>query len=97
VLDEMYDHVLAVEMEGYGFLHAVRRIDTKPEALLVRGISDMLSGKAESDAAGSQELAARHAAAFAVAVLSEMPCEPRVGIGLLSSRSLRRQRSRASP
>ena len=56
-------------MEGHGFLSAVRA-DRAPYALVIRGISDMISNKAKADLSGTQEIAARHAAAFAFEVLS---------------------------
>lgn len=58
---------LVIEMEGYGFMKAVDKLD----ALVIRGISDLIDGKNQADASGSQELAAHHAAAFAVEVLSK--------------------------
>lgn len=67
-LREFYGDTLAVEMEGAGFLHAAE-VHANVEALVVRGISDLLDGKEEADRNGSQERAARHAAAFAFAVV----------------------------
>ncbi len=71
LLKQSYGDALAVEMEGYGFLQAVHG-NPHMEALIVRGISDLIEGKSEADAAGSQELAACHASAFAFEVLSKL-------------------------
>jgi nucleoside phosphorylase len=67
-LRQAYGDAVAVEMEGRGFLEAVHR-NLGVRALVVRGISDLVSGKRGADAAGAQVVASRHAAAFAVDVL----------------------------
>lgn len=64
-----YGHVVAVEMEGRGFL-AAAEVNRQVEALVVRGISDLIDDKNQVDATGSQDQAARHAAAFAFSVLA---------------------------
>jgi 5'-methylthioadenosine/S-adenosylhomocysteine nucleosidase len=60
--------VVAVEMEGAGFLEALHV--TNAQGLVVRGISDMLDNKSQVDKAGIQAVAADHAAEFAMAILA---------------------------
>jgi nucleoside phosphorylase len=62
-----YSDACAVEMEGYGFLHAGYANDV--ECMVVRGISDLISGKLEADASGSQERAAENAAKAAFSLI----------------------------
>jgi nucleoside phosphorylase len=71
LLRSNYGDALAVEMESHGFLKAVR---ANPEinALIIRGISDLIEGKSNADATGSQEKAARHASAFAFEILAKV-------------------------
>lgn len=68
-LRETYNDVIAVETEGYGFLSALDA-SRGVKALVVRGISDLLSGKEEADKAGWQKIASENAAAFAFEVLA---------------------------
>ena len=71
LLRNYYSDALAVEMEGLGMLRATYA-NHAVEALVVRGISDMIDQKVEADARGSQPRAAQHAAAFAFEVLAQM-------------------------
>jgi nucleoside phosphorylase len=67
-IKKQYGDSLAVEMEGHGFLQATHA--NHLDAVIVRGISDLLSGKAAADRAGAQKTASAHAAAFALHLLS---------------------------
>lgn len=66
-IKQQYGDALAVEMEGYGFLHA--GYVNNSECMVIRGISDLIDAKSESDAAGSQPLAARNAVQCALALI----------------------------
>ena len=71
LLRQQYSDTLALEMEGYGFLRAAYN-HPEVDALVIRGISDLLEGKSEADAAHSQELASNHASAFAFELLAQL-------------------------
>ena len=67
-LRQHYGDAIAVEMEGRGFLQAAQA-NEEVKALVVRGISDLIDGKAHADRQGFQDQAARAASAFAFRVL----------------------------
>lgn len=71
LLRKRFSDAVAVEMEGLGLLqagHAHPRISM----LVVRGISDLIDGKDESDAKNWQAHASANAAAFVSMVISEI-------------------------
>jgi nucleoside phosphorylase len=70
-LREHYGDTLAVEMEGHGFLTGVH-INAPVQGCVVRGISDLLDGKADADKTGSQERAADVASAVAFELLATL-------------------------
>jgi len=74
-LDQHCGDAAAVEMEGYGFLHGAYTNDAV-DALVVRGISDLLSGKTEAADQKWQPAASQHAAAFAFELLARTTVKP---------------------
>lgn len=68
LLKSTYGDALAVEMEGFGTFTAVHA-SKNLESLVIRGVSDLIEGKAAADASGSQQMAAANAAAFAFEVV----------------------------
>lgn len=69
-IKENYSDALAVDMEGYGFLKSSQI--NKVDAIVIRGISDLIDNKEDADAAGSQEIAAQNASAFGFEILANI-------------------------
>jgi adenosylhomocysteine nucleosidase len=65
------NHALAVEMEGFGFLEACRQHHAV-HGLLVRGISDLVDNKNNTEELGSQPYASANAAAFTIALIKQL-------------------------
>jgi nucleoside phosphorylase len=70
MLKRHYNNTLAVEMEAIGFARAVHGEPVK--AINIRGISDLLAGKAEADAKGNQELVVQYASGFVLELIYQM-------------------------
>lgn len=66
-----YNDTLAIEMEAQGFGKAMHS-HSHVKHINIRGISDLLDNKLQSDNEGNQELAARNAAAFTFEILKQL-------------------------
>jgi len=71
LLDQHTSDALAVETEGHGFLEGAY-VNPGVDALVIRGISDLLAGKDQASDERWQPIASRHAAAFAVELLDSL-------------------------
>lgn len=73
-LRESFSDALAVETEGFGFLLAMYK---KPEidAMIIRGISNLILDKTSEQDKKWQPIAARNASAFAFEILAKLPIE----------------------
>jgi len=67
----VYSDAVAIDMEDFGTLRGGAATE-RAKVIAVRGISDLLAGKAEADAAGSQPIAAANAVAFVFEMLALM-------------------------
>jgi nucleoside phosphorylase len=65
-----YGDALAIAMEELGFLEGAHK--SNAEAMIIRGISDLLDGKSRSDKTGSQKLASENAALVAFRLLDDL-------------------------
>ncbi len=64
-------HALALEMEGLGFLEACRHYPSI-KSLLIRGISDLIENKTQSDNEGSQIYASKNVAEFIFGLIYQL-------------------------
>ena len=71
LIGEYASDAVAVEMEGYGFLEGARA-NPGLDALVIRGISDLMTGKDGSSDEYWQPIASHHAAAFATELLTSV-------------------------
>jgi nucleoside phosphorylase len=71
LLERNASDALAVETEGHGFLEGAY-MNPGVEALVIRGISDLLTGKDQAADERWQPIASAHAAAFAVELLDTL-------------------------
>jgi len=85
LLKQSYGDTIAVEMEGEGFMRAAYA--NQVDSIVIRGISDLLDGKAEADKSGSQEAASNHGSAFAFELLARLGQESVVSVATRSGRS----------
>ncbi len=72
-----YSAALAVEMEGLGFLKAIRA-NPGVDGIIIRGISDLIENKNLPDEPARQKIASCHAAAFAFQILAMLDLEDQV-------------------
>ncbi|MEU8116930.1 effector-associated domain EAD1-containing protein [Micromonospora sp. NPDC048947] len=71
LLKASYGDAVAIDMEDFGVLRGGRSTE-RARVIAIRGISDLVDGKAEADASGSQPLAAANAAAFLFEMLTRL-------------------------
>src|SRR5437660_1167332 len=69
-----FKDALAIEMEGFGFLESAH-LDQDIEALIIRGISDLIDNQSKMDKQQYQRIAANRASAFAFEVLANLEVE----------------------
>jgi len=71
LIDQQHSDVVAVEMEGIGFLKAVRK-QHSTSGIVIRGISDLIENKSEENDKIWQPIAAENATTFAFAILDKL-------------------------
>lgn len=78
---------LAVEMEGAAVLSAIDRAELSPAYFLVRGISDLIADKSETDAESGQERAIRHARETTMRLIEEWDASARISVPSTQTKS----------
>lgn len=73
LISQTCDDAQGVDMEGFGAMAAASS-SKGVEAMIVRGVSDLIDDKSKASDRTRQPLAARHAAAFALALIES--CDP---------------------
>lgn len=73
-----FSHAIAVEMEGLGFLEACRPYPLI-KSLIIRGISDIIDGKENSDEEGSQPYASQNATEFLFGLIDYLDIRQEIG------------------
>ncbi len=68
LIDRAFDDAQGLDMEGYGAMVAASN-NSSVEAMVIRGVSDLIDDKSKATDRTRQPLAARHAAAFALALI----------------------------
>lgn len=71
IIKKYYNDTIAVEMEAIGFAKVAS--ESGVQFANIRGISDLLDNKSESDKHGSQELASKRAAEFVIGLIRILP------------------------
>lgn len=71
LIQKTYGDSIALAMEDFGFMRAVYA-NPDVDAIVIRGISDLIDNKLVADSMNWQLKAARHACAFAFKLLSEL-------------------------
>ena len=74
IIKKHYNDTQAIEMESYDFALAASRLG-KPY-LNIRGISDLIDGKAKSDSEGHQKMASEKVALFLQQLIYNLPIPP---------------------
>jgi tetratricopeptide (TPR) repeat protein len=76
IIKKHYNDAVAVEKEGFGFLKAIDSDKKQIEAIVIRGISDLIDGKNDSTIESEesrQNRASCHASSFAFELLAQYP------------------------